>query len=264
MLRYKTMKSTLEQWKLRDRVKSLHHKRFDVKLNHEGKTKITEDTTWNDFVVFSKKGFIIERKNYETYFKWHYKMGENEYTIYENDKNNKETRIEKCIFNKNGDKIQSLNYGSDENQYHEKTYRYNKEGKLIQENHYDAEGNLEHYTYHEYDGCINVKMVKEYMFGEEYLITRYRYNLNDDFTEDVVEKQIIYMDDSNNSKSYSIKYKYDKDRNVINEQWLDEFQFITNNYSLSWFFDTHNNWVKKVAYKGDKEIWFEERKIEYY
>ena len=258
------MKSTLDKWGVKGRVKSIHHKKFDVERIGTNKPNIIEDVTSNDFVTFNQKGFIIKRKNFEVDLKFYYKISENEFTVHEHGENNKVIEIGKCTINENGDDLQYLRYSSDEICYDERTYKYNKKGNLIQENLCNSEGNLVEYLFYEYNGCSSLQKLREFMFGEEWRVTKYRYNLNDDFTEDVVEKKILYLDENNKSSSYTVKYKYDTDRNVISEQYLDEFKFITNTYTLSWFFDIHDNWVKKVAYKGGKEAWFEERTILYY
>lgn len=260
-----------------------------------GKEYISENEDYNTTgsiatLYFNKKGYLdsvlIFDKNNKLILKSEYKesgkplrrmkyQGDNVES--ETEYKYQDSRLSECTYN---DK-----WGTSVTKY-----KVNPNGLIEEERKYDEDGNM---RWKKENTIENGRIVKTIYYPGEFLhpelledpeddtdealptITEYVYvgdvlttvkrTHGDDINEYFLnENGNVVKSSGNDTPTYQYHYNSNNDLEMFGAGNLYDFDGNRINFHLTYEYDEHNNWIKRVAYSGNKPIQLDEREIEYY
>jgi hypothetical protein len=253
----------LEKMNLKGPVKSIEYESYTVNMKKKKKQKEWIQTFFNEAgnktLEFTRETESPElaashEYTYDGYGRLksiaHFDMDSNLQTrhcfIYDSTK----LKEEEHIFDK--DSTLKLKY----------IYQFNDKGLKVSIDGYDMKqqtnNRIANYSF-QYDSFGN-KTEETTTLVSGYTTYRYRYDYGD--SSQIMIKYITLIQGENFESSRSIQYIYDKNGNIVEEQWAygDEPFRDKSTYTL----DKNSNWIKRVDNVNGKESYFAERKITYY
>ena len=69
---------------------------------------------------------------------------------------------------------------------------------------------------------------------------------------------------SENVKSVTKKFTYDRHNNVIKTKFLNSNNEVSGEYNYKYVYDNNGNWITKISFEEKGKKWVTEREINYY
>lgn len=261
----KIIKSDLASENIKGKVYSLKefsYKAVEIYGSVTKGSRIRRNTLENDFYnIYDRYGRKIEEGKYDNYsdggllYKIIYTYDNKEILIEGNYFNTNDIflRKETYLYDKFGSMIEKISTNFDGSFGGKSTFKYDAFGNKNEEIIYSSPNQSSKITY-QYDSIRNKIEENHYnITGVLHASIKYKY-----------DKQRLMIEEENENKLYNTTttYKYDINGNKIEEN--SEGSFLGEKLIFKYDYDKYHNWTRQVVFKENKPIYIIEREILYY
>lgn len=174
------------------------------------------------------------------------------YSFAHKNDNMKPTKTE-FEFNAQGYKVKEIRYDLNNKVRNTLTYTYDDKGNVIESRYHIKNNQLDSYTRYSYnDNCDIIEYHTFYSDSSSWLWYKYKYKKG-------LLIEVLDVD----RKSFDW-YDYDDRGNVTERIVLREDGVVTDEWTYTYEYDEHDNWIIKTSYKNGSMYWEDRRDIVYY
>lgn len=188
----------------------------------------------------------------------------------------------KYEFDKNGNTIAELHFGTSEVIEHKTEYKYNENNQKVNETHYNKEGKTDYTTIYQYNGDLlisaetsNGKGEVSYIEKNEYdkngnLTSHYVFDkfegvpTNEEYTYDTEGNRIQWTSYRNEKVTLKAAYTYDDHNNMTKALTVDGDGNVIESKLYNYEYDKQGNWIRKIFINQDRPSIITERTITYF